>query len=119
MDIIYAGSNISYVVDGQQFANLNIDYTDDDNFTIVSGDLQAPVDGGNVEIRFRNWAVVEGVPQTGATVTAVGANNTSASLEVISTTADSATFEVTITADGTTQTRIVVASIVNGQVIVQ
>jgi hypothetical protein len=113
-----ADGRITYVVDGVRVTDFEITETaDEDSYTINSGTIMTDYDGGHAEVSFQNWAVVDGIPQVGASVTVTGANGT-ATILVQSIDNDTITFRVAITVNGVEEIHIVEASISGNQVVV-
>lgn len=112
-----ADGTISIVYDGVRVDDINVIETDDDDtYRITSGSMIVGYDDGHADVTFDNWDVVDGVPQAGSQLVVSGVNG-SGSVRVLSATSTSVTFEVTITAEGTTEVHTVQASVSNGQLV--
>lgn len=113
-----ADGTASIVYDGVRVDNIDVTETgDEDTFRINSGSVIVGYDGGYADVTFNNWQVTDSIPQAGSVLTVEGASG-SATVSVVSATPTSATFEVTISSGGSTGVHTVVASLSNGQFVI-
>ncbi|MEZ5651782.1 MAG: hypothetical protein R3E87_14690 [Burkholderiaceae bacterium] len=115
LTMTFTGGGVSLLIDGERISNLQTAYTDENDFTIVSGSALTRVDDGYLSVSFSQWRVVAGIPQVGSTITVTDAAGAQASIVTTAADANSATFAVTITTAGGSTAYTVFATFVNGR----
>lgn len=96
LDMTFSAGGVTLLIDGERITGLETRFTDDDNFTVVSGSALTEVDGGYVWLDFSDWQVVDGIPQPGSSLTVRDATGGTATILVTQSTATGATMTVTI-----------------------
>ncbi len=103
LTVIYGDGRTIIEGDSRRYLDINASISGDLSGSLQSGTVRTNFQSGYVDIAYSNWTLIDGLVQVGSVATITGTDGTLATLTVVASSADTVTFEVTITVGGSAE----------------